>query len=84
MPMTDPMKRDEDAGHADLLAVYQKYGRTDAIARQRGGEAFATARREEIERIDDVYSQCQLLEQTLPEWTGQTPFRLTYPRRPVS
>jgi len=81
MPTTDPMKRDEDAGRADLMAAYEKYGRTDAIARERGGEPYASARRAELNRIDDVYSQCQLLEQPLPEWTGGTIFRFAYPSR---
>lgn len=75
MPMTDPMKRDEDAGRADLMAVYEKYGRTDEIARERGGVAYASARRAELNRIDDVYSQCQMLDQPLPEWTEETDFR---------
>jgi hypothetical protein len=81
MPMTDPMKRDEDAGRADLMAVYEKYGRTDAIARERGGEACANARRAELNRIDDVSSQCQLLDEPLPEWTEGTLFRLVHPKR---
>jgi hypothetical protein len=81
MPMTDPTKRDEDAGRADLMAVYEKYGRTDAIARQRGGDTNATARLAELNRIDDVYSQCQMLDQDLPEWTEGSIFPLVFPKR---
>ena len=81
MPMTDPTRRDEDAGRADLLAVYEKYGRTDAIARKLGGDANAEARLAEIHRIDDVYSQCQMLDMDLPEWTEGNIFPLVFPKR---
>lgn len=78
MPMTDPAKRDEDAGRADLMAVYEKYGRTDAIARKLGGDVNAEARLAEIHRIDDVYTQCQTLDWELPEWTGGNLFPLVF------
>jgi hypothetical protein len=81
MPMTDPARRDEDAGNADLMAVYEKYGRTAAIAHERGGQAYVNARLAELNRIDDVYSQCQLLDQPLPEWTEGNIFGFAYPKR---
>ena len=84
MPMTDPMKRDEDAGWADLAAVYEKYGETEAIARERGGEAWANARLAEIQRIDNIWSQCRLLEEPLPKWMEFTYFRIASPKRSLS
>jgi hypothetical protein len=81
MPMTDPARRDEEAGNADLMAVYEKYGRTAAIAHERGGAAYVNARLAELNRIDDVYSQCQLLDQPLPEGPALAIFRFAYPKR---
>lgn len=76
MPTTDPMKRDAAAAKADLMAVYHTYGRTDEMAREFGGGAYASARRAELDRIADVFAQCQLLEQPLPEWL-ETPILLS-------
>lgn len=81
MPTTDPMMRDDLAGAADLMDVYEKYGRTPEMARERGGEAFVRALCAELERIDDVYSQCKLLDQPVGEIAWETIFRIACPTR---
>ena len=81
MPTTNPMQSDAAAAKADLMAVYQTYGRTDELAHDLGGEAYVSARRAELDRIADVFAQCQLLEQPLPDWMEAQVFRFAYPNR---
>jgi hypothetical protein len=81
MPTTDPMKRDVAAAKAELMAVHETYGRTDEIAYQRGGQAHVRARLAELDRINDIFAECEQLDRLTPDGAEAMVLRFAYPYR---